>query len=162
MLIREIRILKKFKLLAYALLGVLACCATVHAAPVKEQSLDGYWLQIDDHDGRPLSIIRVSSQSTQLSGRIEEIFLPPGMQEPVCTKCPGARAGKRIRGMEILTASPSGTNEWHGRIFDPVSGKNYRCKLELAKDGNILMVRGYIGVAIFGRTQLWRRFGALK
>ncbi|HWV63574.1 MAG TPA: DUF2147 domain-containing protein [Oxalicibacterium sp.] len=34
--------------------------------------------------------------------------------------------------------------------------------MELAKDGTLLKVRGYIGIAIFGRTQIWRRFGALR
>jgi len=153
---------KKSKMIVYALWGLLALCLPLHAAPAKEQSLEGDWLQIDDHDGRPLSIIRVQSQGAQMSGHVEEIFLPPGATEPVCARCRGARAGKRIKGMEILTAEPAGINAWEGRIFDPVSGRDYKCKLELAKDGNILKVRGYIGIAIFGRTQVWRRFGGLR
>ena len=153
---------KNTRLVTYALWGLLAFCLPLHAAPAKEQPLDGYWLQIDDHDGRPLSIIRVQSQGAAVSGRVEEIFLPPGTQEPICARCPGARAGKRIRGMEILTAQSSDANAWLGHIFDPVSGREYKCKLELTKDGTLLKVRGYIGIAIFGRTQVWRRFGALR
>lgn len=153
---------KTCKIITCALWGLLACCASLHAAPLQAQSLDGYWLQIDDHDGRPLSIIRIQSRGEEVSGHVEEIFLPPGMPEPVCARCPGARAGKRIRGMEIVTAKPSDPNTWLGKVFDPVSGREYKCQLELAKDGTLLKVRGYIGIAIFGRTQIWRRFGALR
>jgi uncharacterized protein (DUF2147 family) len=40
--------------------------------------------------------------------------------------------------------------------MDPKDGKVYRCKIELDGDG-ALKVRGYVGVAAFGRTQRWFR-----
>lgn len=43
-----------------------------------------------------------------------------------------------------------------GRIYDPENGKTYSCKAVLA-DGNRLKVRGYIGVSLLGRTQIWTR-----
>lgn len=43
-----------------------------------------------------------------------------------------------------------------GKIYDPESGKEYNCKMTL-KDANTLEVRGYLGIALLGRTQVWTR-----
>lgn len=42
-----------------------------------------------------------------------------------------------------------------GKIYDPESGKTYDCKMSL--NGNILKVRGYIGISLLGRTELFER-----
>jgi uncharacterized protein (DUF2147 family) len=33
----------------------------------------------------------------------------------------------------------------------------YRCKFHLDKDGAVLVVRGFIGISLLGRTQTWQR-----
>jgi len=43
-----------------------------------------------------------------------------------------------------------------GTIYDPKNGSTYNCKIEL-KDDNTIEVRGYIGTAVFGRTDVWSR-----
>lgn len=43
-----------------------------------------------------------------------------------------------------------------GRIYDPKSGNTYSCKAEL-KDNNTLSLRGFIGISLVGRTDVWRR-----
>lgn len=50
-----------------------------------------------------------------------------------------------------------GDNVWSdGKIYDPESGKEYNCKMTL-KDANTLEVRGYLGISLLGRTQVWKR-----
>jgi len=44
-----------------------------------------------------------------------------------------------------------------GEILDPESGKVYRAKMKLDGEGEKLNVRGFIGVALLGRTQTWVR-----
>lgn len=47
--------------------------------------------------------------------------------------------------------------EWTGGdIYDPESGKTYSCKMSMP-DKNTLRVRGYIGISLFGRTEVWTR-----
>ena len=47
--------------------------------------------------------------------------------------------------------------EWqNGSVYDPKVGKEYSCKMKL-QDANTLDVRGYIGVSMFGRTDVWTR-----
>lgn len=51
----------------------------------------------------------------------------------------------------------AGDNRWEGgSIYDPESGKTYRCKMTLLSDGT-LKVRGYVGISLFGRTTVWTR-----
>lgn len=44
-----------------------------------------------------------------------------------------------------------------GDILDPDTGSIYRCKLALSAGGSRLVVRGYIGMPILGRSQTWQR-----
>lgn len=51
----------------------------------------------------------------------------------------------------------AGRNLWAGgRIYDPESGKTYKCKLTLISP-NRLQVRGYVGFSMLGRTEVWTR-----
>jgi uncharacterized protein (DUF2147 family) len=42
-----------------------------------------------------------------------------------------------------------------GNIYDPQNGKTYSCKMTL--DGTKLKIRGYIGISLIGRTEVWTR-----
>ncbi|OGU94730.1 MAG: SIGNAL peptide protein [Ignavibacteria bacterium RIFOXYA2_FULL_35_10] len=64
-----------------------------------------------------------------------------------------------ILGMEILTDFVYDEDyTWEdGDIYDPKSGSTYSCKMYLSKDYKTLEVRGYIGISLFGRTEIWKR-----
>ena len=61
-------------------------------------------------------------------------------------------------GLEILSGFEyAGDGRWTGgTIYDPDNGKTYRCKLRLV-DRDTLEVRGYIGISLIGRTEVWKR-----
>lgn len=62
-----------------------------------------------------------------------------------------------ILGLEILKNFIFDDGKWvDGTIYDPKSGKTYSCKLTL-KDNNQLSVRGFIGVSLIGRTEVFKR-----
>ncbi|WP_345948287.1 DUF2147 domain-containing protein [Mucilaginibacter sp. PAMB04274] len=42
-----------------------------------------------------------------------------------------------------------------GNIYDPKNGKIYSCKMTL--NGNKLKIRGYIGISLLGRSEIWTR-----
>ncbi len=51
----------------------------------------------------------------------------------------------------------AGNARWaDGKIYDPESGKTYKCKLTLAAH-NRLEVRGFVGISLLGRTEIWTR-----
>jgi uncharacterized protein (DUF2147 family) len=119
----------------------------------------GLWKTIDDHSGKPKSLIRITESNGELRGKIEKLFRDPGEdQNPKCDKCEDARKDQPIIGMTILTGmKPDGGSYDGGWILDPANGKIYKSKMSLANDGKALDVRGYIGVPLFGRTQTWLR-----
>lgn len=43
-----------------------------------------------------------------------------------------------------------------GQIYDPENGKDYRCKMTLTSP-DVLRVRGFIGISLIGRTEVWTR-----
>jgi uncharacterized protein (DUF2147 family) len=48
-------------------------------------------------------------------------------------------------------------NLWEeGNIYDPKNGSTYSCTIKMINP-NTLEVRGYIGVSIIGRTDIWTR-----
>ena len=63
-----------------------------------------------------------------------------------------------IIGLVILTGFKfDGDGEWKGgNIYDPESGKTYSSYMYLT-DKNTLKVRGFVGVSLFGRTEVWRK-----
>lgn len=63
-----------------------------------------------------------------------------------------------IIGMELMGGfKHDGDDVWSGgTIYDPESGKTYKCKMTLVSS-NELKVRGYIGVSLLGRTTVWTR-----
>jgi len=63
---------------------------------------------------------------------------------------------KPLVGKQILKGfTYSGKNVWeNGTIYDPESGKTYKCKMTLKGDGK-LNIRGFVGISAFGRTTVW-------
>ncbi|HEX7692788.1 MAG TPA: DUF2147 domain-containing protein [Sediminibacterium sp.] len=62
-----------------------------------------------------------------------------------------------ILGCVILHGFSYKNEEWSGGlIYDPASGKEYRCTMKL-KNPKTLSVRGYIGISLLGRTEEWVR-----
>jgi uncharacterized protein (DUF2147 family) len=118
----------------------------------------GLWKSIDDNSGKPRSLIRISEQHGAYSAVIEKGLLATDTGEAVCDKCTDSRKGKRIIGMTIVEGIKlKGDSYEGGEILDPENGKTYRCKMKLDESGNKLEVRGYIGISLFGRSQIWTR-----
>jgi uncharacterized protein (DUF2147 family) len=136
-------------LLAGALIG-----GTVRA----ESSPVGLWRTIDDATGKAQSVVRIVENAGVLSGRIEHIFDSAPGWDGRCGKCRDERKDQPVLGMVILTnLRKSGDDYTGGEILDPESGNVYRCRLRVVEGGQKLEVRGFIGISLFGRTQLWLR-----
>jgi uncharacterized protein (DUF2147 family) len=120
----------------------------------------GYWVTVDDDGKTASSVIEIYPRGKKLYGKIVQL-LAPREKDPKCSACDGPRKGQRILGMEILRDFEHDDDEWSGGyILDPRNGKEYKCYLELIEGGKRLKVRGYIGIALLGRTQYWQRSAA--
>jgi uncharacterized protein (DUF2147 family) len=124
-----------------------------------EMSPIGRWETIDDDTGEAKSIISIWEENGKLHGKIESLILEPDEdQNPLCDKCKGNLYNQPVIGMTILHNLSQDGQEWNGgTIMDPDNGKTYKCKIEVVENGTKLMVRGFIGISLLGRTQYWIR-----
>lgn len=130
------------------------CSALAFAAA----SPAGLWKSIDDKSGKPRSLIRISEHNEAYSAVIEKGLLATDTGDAVCDKCTDERKGQKIIGMTIVKGLKEKDGVYEGgEILDPENGKTYKCKMKLDASGNNLEVRGFIGISLFGRSQIWTR-----
>jgi uncharacterized protein (DUF2147 family) len=130
--------------------------SSLHA---NEPSPAGLWKTIDDSSGQVKGLVRIREANGRFEGKIEKIFPKPGDDPaPKCDKCDGKRKNQPVLGMTILWGLAKQTEDYQGgEILDPENGKVYRAKMTLLVGGKKLEVRGFIGVSLFGRSQIWLR-----
>ena len=139
--------------LRFCLTLLLACSLS----SVMAESLSGSeWITRDDKTGKQRADVQFEEVNGTFSARILHIRKQPG-DTGICSKCPGDFKDKPIKGLVFLwDLKQNGENNWDdGHIIDPKTGKIYRAKVLLK--ANKLYVRGYLGVSMFGRTQIWER-----
>lgn len=120
-------------------------------------SPEGAWRTIDDETGEAKSLVTVWIDDGELMGRIDTL-LNPSEPNPTCDDCKGSRKGQPIEGMTFVWGLEQDGDEWTGgTILDPANGKEYKAKVQLTEGGSKLEVRGFIGFALIGRTQVWER-----
>jgi uncharacterized protein (DUF2147 family) len=116
----------------------------------------GLWKSIDDETKQPKALIRIAEQGGVLVGKIEKILTDKA--DAVCELCTDDRKGKPVQGMTILTGLKKDGEEWTGgEVLDPNNGKIYKARAKLVDGGRKLDLRGFVGVALLGRTQTWLR-----
>ncbi|AZA48729.1 DUF2147 domain-containing protein [Chryseobacterium carnipullorum] len=115
--------------------------------------IEGKWKTIDDETKQAKSIVEIYKKSDgKYYGKVSQLLIKPA--DPNCSSCKDDRKGKPILGMEIIRGLKKEGDEFTGgTITDPKSGKTYKCTI--TKSGDKLNVRGYMGVSVFGRTQIW-------
>lgn len=124
------------------------------------KSVVGKWKSIDDETKKPKSIIEISEKDGSITGKITQLFREPSEdQNPKCDKCSGDKKDQPILNMQIMEGfKKKSEGKWDsGKILDPKNGKTYSCKLSLTDGGKKLEVRGFIGISLLGRTQVWER-----
>lgn len=138
--------------------ALYAGIAFLSAAPALAQSPpEGLWRTYDDRTGEARALVRIYQQDGALFGRIEDSF-GPGEREARCEPCKDERKGQPIVGLLIIrNLKPDEDGYDGGDILDPENGSVYRCKLHLEDEGKKLIVRGYLGLSLFGRSQSWAK-----
>jgi len=138
---------------------VLLACLNTSTAQAADPSPVGIWKTIDDETHEVKSLVQISERDGVLSGRIVKLFRKPQEDpNPLCEPCQGERHTQRVLGITILWNMHRDGDEWDGgEILDPEEGNVYRCKLHVTDGGARLAVHGFIGISLFGRTQIWER-----
>jgi uncharacterized protein (DUF2147 family) len=122
----------------------------------KADDIIGIWLT----NGPDPAKIEISKAHDKYYGKIIWLKFPEdanGVKKDINNPIKELRF-KSIIGLTILRDFTfNKKSKWiDGLIYDPENGKTYSCNIKL-KDKNTLEVRGYIGVSLLGRTEVWRR-----
>ncbi|WP_296637239.1 DUF2147 domain-containing protein [Polaribacter sp.] len=134
----------------------LTIVTLLFAFTLNAQSIFGKWNSTNDETGEVDSVIEIYKKNNKAFAKVVKI-IDSSRQNSVCTACEGENKNKRILGLDILTGLEKNDYEWSGgEILDPRNGSVYNCYIKLVKKDK-LKIRGFIGVAIFGKTKYWER-----
>jgi len=143
--------------LVHALLCATLLPVAVRAAPLPD-AIVGDWSTKEEK-----SVLRIERDGATFTAAIQRLKVPDGPSgtPKLDHMNPDSSLRTRpVKGLVILRdLRYDGDGIWSGgRIYDPESGNTYRCKVEL-EGPDRLRVRGFIGIALVGRTEIWRRAG---
>jgi uncharacterized protein (DUF2147 family) len=138
---------------------LIACTAgillgvDVHA---KNPPILGRWVT-DKND----LVVEVYQIGAEYRGRIVWVSDKSGTQGRLDEKNPNvALRNRRVVGMDVLDGltSSNDANSWeNGHIYDATSGKTWSATARL-EDPETLVVRGYWGFQLFGKTLTFKRY----
>jgi uncharacterized protein (DUF2147 family) len=144
---------------------VICCVAALmsfNAGHARSQALSpvGLWQATDSDTKQPSGWFLVSFHDGVYTGILARMFLKPD-EDPgvVCTACKDDRYNHPWLGLEIIRGMQDKGDAKYGggTILDPRDGKVYKAEMTVTPDGQTLVVRGYVGIALFGENQYWTR-----
>lgn len=130
-------------------------------AQSESDALLGVW-----ESGSGKARVKIDKSSDKFFGKI--VWLKEPNNEEGKPKVDKNNPEERLRTTPLLgyrmlkDFSYKGEKTWEdGTIYDPENGSTYSCTIKMTDD-NTLEVRGFIGVSLFGRTDVWKRIQLKK
>jgi uncharacterized protein (DUF2147 family) len=138
------------------LLNIIVFASTLAFSQTESDAILGVW-----ETGSGKARVKIDKVGDKFFGKV--VWLREPLNEEGKPKVDKNNPDEKLRTIPLLgykllkDFSYVGEKTWEqGTIYDPENGSTYSCTIKMT-DENTLDVRGFIGVSLFGRTDVWKR-----
>jgi uncharacterized protein (DUF2147 family) len=133
--------------------------AAISSPRAQEPTAAGLWQKLDEDTKKPIIWFLFVDKGGVFEGYAAKFFPQPGeTPNPVCSRCTDDRKGQPMLGLPMIRGMKrAGLKYEDGTVLDPRDGKVYNAVMTLDPNKGTLTLRGYLGIQLFGKDDVWYR-----
>ncbi|MBC7994156.1 MAG: DUF2147 domain-containing protein [Rhizobacter sp.] len=138
--------------------ALLSPLAAAQSAPFGPADPRGRWITASGN-----LEVEIAACGNALCGTVTKVLSNNSMSrdgQPMTPADPRPALGLKLLIDLLPDESDTPPTTWRGQIYNRENAKTYRAKVEVEAKPNTqgeLLVRGYVGIPLFGQTQRWLR-----